>query len=302
MFYPEKKQEMLRAFLGGSDVHEQERNLRWLSGLGRGLLPDGDEGHGQGVHSFFMDYYAALARVHIEQFGTTQRQLAAVAAKNHFHSTMNPLAQYQTDMTTDAVLHDPAVQFPLTRAMCAPVSDGAAAAVVCHARVLKRFERRRAVRIAAISLVSGSNRDVSEYDKHIGRRAALKAYNQAGMAAEDVDIAEVHDACSFAEILQSENLGFFPWGEGGPQAEAGATRLGGRIPINVSGGLVSKGHPVGATGIIQLHELVQQLRGEAGQRQVSGARIAVAENGGGFWGAEEAATTVTLLESPSVAA
>lgn len=109
----------------------------------------------------------------------------------------------------------------------------------------------------------------------------------------------MHDACSFAELLQSENLGFFERGVGGPQVEAGATRLGGRIPINTSGGLVSKGHPVGATGIIQLQELVLQLRGEAGQRQVSGARIAVAENGGGFWGLEEAATTVSILERPS---
>lgn len=300
MFYPDKKREMLQAFLGGSDVHEFERNLSWLFGLGRSLLPAQDHGHGQGGHSFFMDYYAALARAHMEQFGTTQRQIAAVAAKNHFHSTMNPLAQYRNNMTTEDVLQDVRVRFPLTRAMCAPVSDGAAAAVICHARALHSFSKRRAVRIAAISLVSGSDRSVSEYDTHIGRRAALKAYDEAGIGPDEVDLAEVHDACSFAEILQSENLGFFKRGDGGGEAEAGATKLGGRIPINVSGGLVSKGHPVGATGIIQLNELVQQLRGEAGDRQVEAARIGIAENGGGFWGVEEAATTVTILESCSV--
>lgn len=134
---------------------------------------------------------------------------------------------------------------------------------------------------------------------HVGRVAAQRAYEEASIGSDEVDVAEVHDACSFAELLQSENLGFFERGVGRPQAEAGAIRLGGRIPINTSGGLVSKGHPVGATGIIQLHELVLQLRGEAGQREVSGARIAVAENRGGFWGVEEAATTVSILERPS---
>jgi acetyl-CoA acetyltransferase len=211
---------------------------------------------------------------------------------------MNPLAQYQWAMSIAEVEQDVPVQFPLTRAMCAPVSDGAAAAIVCHARALHRFDSKRAVRIAAISLVSGSDRNLEDYDRHIGRVAALKAYEEAGIGPEDIDVAEVHDACSFAEILQSENLGFFPRGEGGPHAEAGVTQLGGPIPINTSGGLVSKGHPIGATGVIQLHELTLQLRGEAGRRQVPGARIAVAENGGGFWGVEEAATTVSVLEGP----
>jgi acetyl-CoA acetyltransferase len=208
---------------------------------------------------------------------------------------MNPLSQYQVDMTAEQVLADAMVAWPLTRSMCAPISDGAAAVVVCSADELPRFRRERAVRVAAIALTSSTDRDAGDFDRHIGRLTARQAYEAAGLGPDDVDVAEVHDACSFAEIVQVENLGFCRRGGGGPATAAGETRLGGRIPVNVSGGLVSKGHPVGATGLIQLHELVTQLRGEAGRRQVDGARIAVAENGGGFWGVEEAATTVTIL-------
>lgn len=296
MFYPDKREQMLQAFAGGADVHLLDDSQAWLAGLGQELLPPGDLGHGGGTHSFFMDYYAAMARMHMQRYGTTQRQIAAVAAKNHFHSTFNPLAQYRHDMTVEEVLADVPIQFPLTRAMCAPISDGAAAAIVCHARALSRFDAHRAVRVSALALVSGSDRDPEDLDRHIGRVAALQAYEEAGIDPADIDVAEVHDACSFAEILQVENLGFFDRGDAAPQAERGATRLGGRVPVNPSGGLVSKGHPVGATGLIQLHELTTQLRGEAGRRQVVNARIAVAENGGGYWGGEEAATTVTVLE------
>lgn len=294
MFYPDKKAEMLRAFEGGSDIHRLEASRQWLAGIGRELLPENEAA--SGAHSFFMDYYAAVSRLHMQLYGTTQRQIAAVAAKNHFHSTMNPLAQYRRDMSVDEVLGDLAIRFPLTRAMCAPISDGGAAAILCSASALGRFDGKRAIRVAATALASGSDRDGGNFDNHIGQVAALAAYEQAGVGPEAMDVAEVHDACAFAEILQTENLGFFARGDGGVQAERGATRLGGRIPVNTSGGLVSKGHPVGATGIIQIHELVAQLRGEAGARQVDGARFGVAENGGGFWGVEEAATVVTILE------
>ncbi len=300
MFFPDQKEQTLRAFRGGADVHMMDATRAWLAEIGKDMEP----GEGMGAdatssHSFFMDYYAGMARMHMRQFGTTQRQLAAVAAKNHFHSTLNPLSQYRTDMSIDQVLDDAAVKWPLTRSMCAPVSDGAAAAIVCHERVLDRFDRSRAVRIASIALVSSSDRNMDDYEHHIGRVAALQAYTTAGVEPSEIDVAEVHDACSFAEILQSENLGFCERGAGGWLADSGATKLGGRIPINPSGGLVSKGHPVGATGIVQLHELVMQLRGEAGSRQVAGARLALAENGGGLWGVEEAATTVSILEAPS---
>jgi acetyl-CoA acetyltransferase len=298
MFFPDKKEQMFRAFLGGADIHLLETTGSWLAGLESDIGPSRPPEQAVSLHSFFMDYYAAMARVHMKLYGTTQRQIAAAAAKNHFHSSLNPLSQYQDDMSVDAVLGDVAVTWPLTRAMCAPISDGAAAAVVCHERVLSRFRRSRAVRIAALALASSSDRHVEDLDRHVGRVAAQQAYDAAGIGPDEIGVAEVHDACSFAEIVQTENLGFCQRGGGGLLAERGETRLGGRIPVNPSGGLVSKGHPVGATGLIQLHELVTQLRGDAGKRQVEDPRFAIAENGGGFWGVEEAATTVTILERP----
>jgi acetyl-CoA acetyltransferase len=144
--------------------------------------------------------------------------------------------------------------------------------------------------------MSGDHRDPDRLDLHVARKAALKAYEQAGLGPDAVDVVECHDATAFGEILQSETLGFFPFGEGGPAAERGETRLGGRTPFNPSGGLESKGHPIGATGLGQVFEVVTQLRGEAGPRQVEGARIGLVENGGGLRGVEEAAVAITILE------
>jgi acetyl-CoA acyltransferase len=295
MFYPDKKEEMFRAFIGGADVHLLDETRRELDRLGGDVGPQTASPPPIGLHSFFMDIYSAWARFHMQLFGTTVGQLAAAAAKNHFHSTMNPLSQYQVDMSVEEVLRDKLVAWPLTRAMCAPISDGAAAILLCSSDWLRRSDRTRSVRIAGSVLASSSDRAATDFDNHVGRRAALLAYEAAGIGPGDIDLAEVHDACSFAEIIQIENLGLCERGAGGPVTERGETRLGGRVPVNTSGGLVSKGHPVGATGAIQIHELVTQLRGEAGARQVEGARCAVAENGGGFWGVEEAATVVTVL-------
>jgi len=158
--------------------------------------------------------------------------------------------------------------------------------------------RARAVRLRGFALGSGADRKPEDFAAHVGRRVAMAAYESAGIGPEDVDVAEVHDATAYAEIQQVENLGFCDIGDGGRFSEAGHTRMGGSLPVNPSGGLVSKGHPVGATGIAQIYELCLQLRGEAGSRQVEGARIAVAENGGGFLQTEEAATAVTVLERP----
>ena len=176
-----------------------------------------------------------------------------------------------------------------------------AAAIVCSPQGLKKFDanRTRAIRLLASVLRTGSDRAGDDLERHVSRVAADAAWEQAGIGPEAMDVAEVHDASAYAEIQQIENLGLCELGEGGVYTEQGHTALGGATPVNPSGGLVSKGHPVGATGIMQLHELVTQLRGEAGKRQVRGARIAVAENGGGFYETEEAATTVTVLEGPN---
>jgi acetyl-CoA acetyltransferase len=293
MFFPDRRDAMLAAFRGGTDIHQIEATDKKIRALAADVIPDDVQETAE--RSFFMDVYAAFARQHMKTFGTTVRQLAIVASKNHYHSTLNPLSQYRSAMSIDDVLNDKPICWPFTRSMCAPISDGAAAALVCTESSLARFDRSRAIEIRGLSLASGMRREISDYANHIGRRAALQAYDQAGITGADVDVAEVHDATSFAEIQQIENLGLCGQGEGGPFSESGATKLGGKVPVNPSGGLVSKGHPVGATGIVQIFELVTQLRGEAGDRQVADARVAVAENGGGFYDVEEAATTVTVL-------
>lgn len=293
MFTPDKNRSM-SVFHGAWDVHDTGTVLRNLDVLaGNRVFPDLQDDNGP--RSVFMDVYAALAKQHMRQFGTTVRQLAAVASKNHRHSTLNRLSQYRKDMTVDEVLSARRVAWPLTVPMCSPVSDGAAAAVLCRKEALVRFGRARAVRVHATVLASGSDRAADDAEAHICHRAARRAYERAGVGPQDISVAEVHDATAMGEIIQTENLGFCPLGDGGLLAERGETSLGGRLPVNPSGGLESKGHPIGATGLGQIFELVTQLRGEAGTRQVERARFGIAENGGGFHGFEEAAACITIL-------
>jgi acetyl-CoA acetyltransferase len=280
-------------FNGGWDVHEVDAIKATLDAISAGFEAPQDAGG----NSVFMDLYASLAKAHMRDHGTTQRQLAMVAAKNHTHSSMNPLSQYRTAMSVEEVLGGRVIAWPLTLPMCAPISDGAAAAILCSEAALKLFPAARPIRVRASVLASGSDRGPDEAEQHICRLAATKAYEIAEVEPDDISVAEVHDASAFAEILQTENLGFCEIGQGGWLAERGHTTLGGRIPVNPSGGLESKGHPIGATGLGQIYELILQLRGEAGARQVENARLAIAENGGGFHGVEEAAACVTILES-----
>lgn len=273
------------------DVETPEQNIETLTGGYFSPATEADDGR---QRSMFMDLYSHMARHHMEAFGTTQRQMAAVSSKNHFHSTMNPKSQYQKDMSLEEILAAPVVTGPLTVPMCSPISDGAAAAMVVSGDQLHRF-KGKPVKILAAVLRSSTARDARDYATHITALAATGAYEQAGVGPNDMSVAEVHDAAAFGEIVQSECLGFAAIGEGGALAESGATRLGGRIPINPSGGLESKGHPIGATGLGQIYELTQQLRGQAGARQVENARFAIAENGGGLLGVEEASACVTIL-------
>lgn len=293
MFFPGRGADMMRAFEGGADIHALDQTRAAFAGMGEHLIPP--DAPPPPPHSVMMDFYAGLARLHMGRYGTTRRQIAAAAAKNHRHSTMNSLAQYQGDMTIDDVLNDAPIVWPFTRAMCAPISDGAAAAVLCSDRGLRRLGANRAVEILGLGVSSSSVRPADDFDRHCGRIAADRAYEASGVGPADIGVVELHDASAFAEILQIENLGLCVRGEGGVFTEAGETALGGRVPVNPSGGLVSKGHPIAATGVMQLHELVTQLRGEAGPRQVPDLRVAVAENGGGFLGFEEAACVVTVL-------
>jgi acetyl-CoA acetyltransferase len=244
-----------------------------------------------------MDIYAAWSRFHMTQFGTTQRQIAAVSAKNHNHSQYNDKAQYRMPYTVDEVMAAPPISYPLTLPMCAPISDGGAAAILCTEDGLKRLgvDRKRAIEVKASILQTGSNRAVTDMAEHVTAKAARRAYERAGVGPEDISVAEVHDATAMGEIVQIENLGFCDFGDGGATSAGGETALGGRIPVNPSGGLECKGHPIGATGLCQIQELVTQLRGEAGDRQVEGARIGLAENGGGLYGIEESVASVIIL-------
>ena len=291
------KAKSLMAYGFCMDVENFQSHIEMIMKVGQSFknvpLPADDSAPGAG-RSIFMDAYAMGARWHMDRFGTTQRQFAAVCAKNHFHGSLNPVAQYQTDMSIEEVLADKPVAYPLTRAMCAPVGDGAAAAVVCSEAFLKKMAASRPLRIRASVMGQGSDRDLDGED--IGERLSKEAYEQAGLGPRDIDLAELHDATAYGELHQTEVMGFCPVGQGGPWAESGATKLGGSKPINTSGGLECRGHPIGASGLAQIHELVEQLRGEAGQRQVEGARLALAENGGGNIGVEEAAMCIHILE------
>jgi len=229
--------------------------------------------------------FGDAAREHMERYGTTEAQLAAVGAKNHRHSAHNPYAQFQDVWSVDEILAARVVHRPLTKLQCSPTSDGAAAAVVVSERFVERRELGdKAVEIVAQamttdteeSFASGSCIDV--VGQPMSREAARQVYERSGLGIEDVDVVELHDCFSVNELLTYEALGMCGEGESGKLVESGATTYGGRWVVNPSGGLISKGHPLGATGIAQVAELTWQLRGEAGARQVAGARVGLAHN------------------------
>lgn len=288
-----RRARVMAAFGGGLDMEDVDATNARLAALSRDIT--GDEG--QGHRSAFMDIYAKVCRAHMARFGTTQRQLALIASKNHAHAVENERCHYRAPISIDDVLSARALSYPLTVPMCSPLSDGAAAVVLCSEQGLKRLHSTHPqIRVLASELRSATTRDWADLENHVVRRAANAAYSKAGLTPDDIDVAEIHDAAAFGELFISELLGFCEFGEGGHLAESGATTLGGRIPTNPSGGLESKGHPIGATGLGQLFELTSQLRVAAGARQVNGARTAIQENGGGLLGVEEAVTVVSILQ------
>jgi acetyl-CoA acetyltransferase len=294
---PDKLRSM-QAYASCMDMENFQSHIQMIMDVGRSFnveIPEDESAPGQG-RSIFMDAYAMGARWHMDRFGTTQKQLAVIASKNHTHGSLNPLSQYQYPMTVEEVMSDKPVAYPLTRAMCAPIGDGACATIVCSGSYLKKLGHTRPVKILASVLGQGSDRDLDGED--IGERLSKEAYRIAGLGPEEIDLAELHDATAYGELHQTEAMGFCPLGGGGRFAESGATKLGGKKPINTSGGLECRGHPIGASGLAQVHELVTQLRGEAGKRQVEEAQIALAENGGGNIGVEEAAMAIHILGKP----
>jgi acetyl-CoA acetyltransferase len=231
----------------------------------------------------------------MEEFGTTREQIAMVAVKNRQYGSLNPEAQLTQPVTVEEVLQDRMICDPLTLPQCCPRGDGAAAVVLVAGKIAKKYTSIP-ISVAASVQVSGTYPDAGSYtyfDTDV--RAAKAAYKMADLGPEDIDLAEVHDCFSVAEIVHYEDLGFCRKGEGGRFLEEGQSGHGGKTPVNTSGGLLSKGHVIGATGISQIIELVRQLRGQAGRRQVEGARVALQHNGGGFIHTDTASCFIHIL-------
>ena len=230
----------------------------------------------------FPGVFALIARAHMDKYGTTEEQMAHVAVKNHRHGVHNPKAQFRKEISLETVLKSPYVADPLKLFDCCPFTDGGAAVILASEEVARRMRRPvwvLASEAATDTMFMHEKRDLSRVTAT--ERAAAAAYRRAGRGPEDVDVIELHDCFTIAEIVATEGLGLFESGMGGPAAEKGWTSIGGKFPVNVSGGLKSKGHPIGATGAAQIAEIVTQLRDEAGPRQVSGARTGLTHTLGG---------------------
>lgn len=238
------------------------------------------------VGATFPGLYAMMARAHMHEFGTTREQLAQVAVKNHYNGSMNPRAQFRNRITIETVINSPLVADPLRLFDCSPITDGAAAVVLVPAARAKEFTDTpiyiKAAAQASDSISLHDRRSLTSIDATTV--AADRAFKMTKLQRSKIDVAEVHDCFTIAEIMAIEDLGFFAKGAGGPATIAGETAIGGKIPINTSGGLKACGHPVGATGVKQAVEIVEQLRGDAGKRQVDGAEVGLTHNVGGTGG------------------
>jgi len=246
----------------------------------------------------FPAFFALIMRRYLDRYGVTMEQVAQVAVKNRHHGCLNPNAQYKNEISISDVLSSRMIADPITMLQCCPNTDGAAATVLCAADLANKY-CSKPVLVAASVVASGDyqwrQRDITFSD--MTYRTAQKAYDLAEMKPEDIDVCELHDAFAVNELMHYEELGFCDVGEGGRFVESGATSMGGKIPVNVSGGLLSKGHPLAATGVAQLAEIVWQLRDEAGQRQVKGAKVGLAHVlGGAVTGLESGACTVHILK------
>ena len=236
----------------------------------------------------FPGLYAMMAQDYMHRFGLTREELAAVPVKSHENGALNPHAQYPSRIKIETVMNSVMIADPLRIMDCSPITDGAAAAILCPLEMAKDYAKDRpiikvsGVGAATDTIALHSRKDLSVLNSVVV--AAKRAYEMAGVGPDDVDFAEVHDCFSIAEVITSEDIGFFEKGTGGKAAAAGESALNGKRPVNTSGGLKSKGHPVGATGLGQIHELVTQLRGDAGERQLKGAKRGLAQNMGGSGG------------------
>ena len=284
--FHENKVITFAAFSGAVDIEERDAMMAEITA---------GQSEGSGTNrSMFADFYGVMARDHMQQYGSTPEHFAMVSAKNSFHGSLNPNAQFLNEMTVEEVLAQPMIVEPLTRPMICPVADGGAAAIIVSERKARELGIQHPVRIVS-SVVHSYYDHPAGAEENVNSLCIDEAYYEAGVSPEDLDVVELHDSSAPCEILMYESLHLCPPGESVKLLEDGETKLGGRIPVNTSGGLLRKGHPVGATGISQILELTTQLQGRAGKRQVEGARVALAHNGGGTIRGEVAAMNITIL-------
>lgn len=241
--------------------------------------------------------YSTTIREHMKKYGTTREQIAKVCVKSHKNGSLNPYAQYQNEVTIEEVLNSRIICDPVTLLMCCPIGDGASALILTSMDVAKRYTNKPII-ISSIVLQSGKTVNLKNPEPmNIYERTSRKAYEQAGVGPEDLDIVELHDAATPAELLRYEDFGLCKKGEAGRMVDEGRTEITGDIPCNTSGGLVAKGHPLGATGPGQVTEIVWQMRGQAGPRQIKPIpKIGMLQNGGGLVGGEPAIMSVTILK------
>jgi acetyl-CoA C-acetyltransferase len=261
------------------------------------FLSLGADGQLENVYGItFPGFFAMAALKHMTRYGTTREQMAKVAVKNHHNATMNPYAQYPTEITMDQVLNADIVCYPLGLYDCCPLTDGAAAVILASEDVAKKYTDTP-VYVAGTGQASGvygsSQDDMTRFLPTIN--AAKEAYKQAKIEPKDISVAEVHDCFSISELIHYEDLGFCKKGEGGKFIDSGTTQLDGKLPVNPGGGLKARGHPVGATGAAQVAEITWQLRGEAGKRQVRSPKIGLAHTLGGLTHSDNAVSVVTIL-------
>jgi len=291
--YLEDKAKVFGAFMGAVDV---ENLGAIIAQLQKSAAASGAKEASQSAgknRSMFMDIYAAAARNHMARYGTTAEHFAMISAKNSYHGSLNPRAQFREALSVEEVLASPMIAEPLTRPMCSPIGDGAAAVIIVSERKARALGLKNPVRVLSSVLRSGWDHDVGE--EGVSEVCAREAYDEAGVGPEDLSLVELHDASAPAELMATESIGLCKKGEGGKLIADGATKLGGRIPVSTSGGLLRKGHPIGATGIAQIVEITEQLQGRSGARQVEGARLGLCHNGGGNIGTDAAAQCVTIL-------
>lgn len=253
---------------------------------------DVEQGFDPASASPFMDIYAAKVRSYLEHSDATPEDFGRVVVKAQHNGSLNPRAQYGRQVSVADVLADPMISDPLTRMMCSPIGDGAAAVIVASRQAAKRLGIAQPITVRASVLRSGSD---PETGPNAGYRAAAAAYEEAGLGPDDIDVIELHDAAAPAELMRYESLQLAPAGQGSRLIRDGITEIGGKTPVNPSGGLLARGHPIGATGCAQVVELCDQLRGRAGDHQIDGARIALADNGGGWVAGDSAAECVHVL-------